>query len=217
MLLAPLEKLTALFEDVFEAEDNLPADVDIESLPADWFSPLSYDGSSPLLHPNIIRKLSKYIGQVTRPTKRIRLSTAREGATGGVGTPRGKGRMSTVDTAVLSRTLKILDRTVRTGEDLDPFHYVATARDKTASPRKSKKSTRKPKANDGEEEEGQDPTDIDVVMDEPLPPQEATQLDLEHLTKIFEIAKDSVLAAECCIALLGSDRLTKQVLLIHTL
>src|ERR1700683_1855338 len=95
--IAPLEKLTALLEDIFEAEDALPPDVDIQVLPGEWFSPMTIDGSSLLLHPHIIRKLAKYIGQVTRPTKRIRLS-AREGAAGSAGTPRGKGRMAEVDT-----------------------------------------------------------------------------------------------------------------------
>jgi cohesin loading factor subunit SCC2 len=207
-----LEKLTALLEDIFEAEDALPPDVDIHALPAEWFSPMTIDGSSPLLHPNIIRKLAKYIGQVTRPTKRIRLST-RETIAGSGGTPRGKGRMAEVDTAVLSRVLKILDRSVRAGEDLDPFHYVAT--DKNASPRKPKKQAKRPKAKDGDGEDGDEAEKGNMAVDEPPPPppppQEATEADLEHLTKILEIAKDSVLAADCCIALLGSDRLTKQV------
>jgi cohesin loading factor subunit SCC2 len=167
---------------------------------------MTIDGSSPLLNPNVIRKLAKYIGQVTRPTKRIRLSV-REGATGSGGTPRGKGRMAEVDTAILSRVLKILDRSVRTGEDLDPFHYVAA--DRNASPRKPKKVVKRPKAKDGEGDEGHEPEN--PADEPPPPPQEVTGADLDHLTKILEIAKDSVLAADCCIALLGSDRLTKQV------
>jgi len=206
-----LEKLTALLEDIFEAEDALPPDVDIHALPAEWFSPMTVDGSSPLLHPNIIRKLAKYIGQVTRPTKRIRLST-RETTAGGGGTPRGKGRMAEVDIAVLSRVLKILDRSVRAGEDLDPFHYAPV--DRNVSPRKPKKQTKRPKAKDGDGEDEDEAEKGHMTVDEPLPPpppQEATEADLEHLTKILEIAKDSVLAADCCIALLGSDRLTKQV------
>jgi len=171
---------------------------------------MTIDGSSPLLHPNIIRKLAKYIGQTTRPTKRIRLS-AREGAAGGGRTPRGKGRMAEVDTGVLSRVLKILDRSVRSGEDLDPFHYVAP--DRNASPRKPKKLVKRPKTKEGEGDEA-DNAENNMVVDEP-PPQDVTEADLEHLTKILEVAKDSVLAADCCIALLGSDRLTKQVCLHH--
>lgn len=111
---------------------------------------------------------------------------------------------------ILSRVLKILDRSVRSGEDLDPFQYVAA--DRNASPSKPKKPAKRLKAKEGEGGQGDEP---EKVVDEPPPPQEATGVDLEHLTEILEIAKDSVLAADCCIALLGSDRLTKQVCLYH--
>jgi cohesin loading factor subunit SCC2 len=105
----------------------------------------------------------------------------------------------------------MLDRSVRTGEDLDPFHHIAAPRDKTASPRKPKKPAKRSKAKEGEGEEDEQTGEAAVTIDEPAPPQEVTEGDLEHLTKVLEIAKDSVLAADCCVALLGSDRLTKQV------
>lgn len=208
-LSGPLEKLTALLDDLFEADDALPPDFDVQELPAEWFSSLTVDGSPPLLHPSIIKKLAKYIGQVARPTKRIRLS-ARDVPTGAGGTPRAKGRMAEVETSVLSRVLKMLDRSVRMGEDLDPFHHIAATRDKTASPRKPKKSAKRSKAKEGEGEEDEPIADGGASMDEPAP-QDITEMDQEHLTKVLEIAKDSVLAADCCVALLGSDRLTKQV------
>jgi cohesin loading factor subunit SCC2 len=123
--------------------------------------------------------------------------------------------MADVDTAVLSRVLKILDRSVRTGEDLDPFHFMAG--DRISSPRKSKKFTKRPKAKE-EDEKGDETENGNMEVDEaPVPPllQEVTEADLERLTKILEIAKDSVLAADCCVALLASDRLTKQVCRLH--
>lgn len=208
----PLEKLIALMDDTCEAEDALPPDIDVQELPTEWFSPLTVDVSSPLLHPNIVRKLTKYIGQVARPTKRIRLS-ARDGIAGSGGTPRGKGRMAEVETTVLSRILKILDRSVRVGEDLDPFHHIGAPRDKSTSPRKPKKLAKRSKAKEGEgeEEEEEQAEEGAVLTDELTRPQEITEADLEHLTKVLDIAKDSVLAADCCVALLGSDRLTKQV------
>lgn len=205
---APLEKLTSLIEDIFEAEDALPADISPSDLPAEWFSPMSTDGASPLLHPNRIRKLAKYIGQITRPTKRIRLS---ESTVGSGGTPKGKGRITEVDIGILGRIMKILERSVKSGEDLDPFHYVAVTREKSASPRK-KKTAKRPKANEDEGAKGEGPEEADVVMEEPVPPPpEVTDSDLENLTRLMDVAKDSVLAADCCIALLGSDRLNKQV------
>jgi hypothetical protein len=50
----PLEKLTSLIEDIFEAEDALPADIDINELNHDFFSPLSTDYTRPLLSPSIV-------------------------------------------------------------------------------------------------------------------------------------------------------------------
>jgi cohesin loading factor subunit SCC2 len=114
--------------------------------------------------------------------------------------------------AVLSRVLKILDRSVRAGEDLDPFHYVAGIKMHLLANPKSKRSARKRKtATERTRMRPRRCMAVDEPPPPPPPPQEATEADLEHLTKILEIAKDSVLAADCCIALLGSDRLTKQV------
>lgn len=50
-----------------------------------------------------------------------------------------------------------------------------------------------------------------VVVDTPTSSKELDEMDYEKLTRDLEIARDSILAADCCIALLGSDRLTKQV------
>jgi len=216
-----LEKLTALFEDIFEAEDTLAPDIDISDLP-ELFSPLTADFSAPLIHPTMIRKLTKYIGQVTRPNKRIRLS-AREGGTGNAGTPRHKGRMADVDTTILSRALKALERSVRAGEALDPFPSLPpTARDKVVSPRKSssKKSAKASSKSASAGDAGmmlQSPEDDDGDTDahgrnaDGSASRELTSLDFENFTKVLDVARDSILAADCCIALLGSDRLQKQV------
>jgi cohesin loading factor subunit SCC2 len=208
--LAPLEKLTALLEDIFEAEDALPPDIDNDDLPAEYFSPLTANSANPLLHPNVIRKLTKYIGHVARPTKRIRLS-ARDGSGTG-GTPRGKGRMAEVATVILSRVLKMLDRSVKAGEDLDPFGNVSMPnREKTASPRKKKAPKKDVKEKDDEDDGYKGLEEKDMVVDEVVPPQELTNSDFDTLTQVLDKARDSILAADCCIALLGSDRLPKQV------
>ena len=70
--IGPLEKLTSLLEDIFEAEDTLPADADLDSLSTEFFSLLTAEPARPQLHHNMIRKLTKYIGQVARPMKRLR-------------------------------------------------------------------------------------------------------------------------------------------------
>src|SRR6267154_323138 len=113
----PLEKLITLLEDIFEAEDSLPVDVNQECLQADLFSPLTAEPSRPQLHPNSVRKLSKLISQVARPMKRLRSSTA----TAFTSHSSGPCSIADVETTILSRVLKILERSVRAGEDLDPF------------------------------------------------------------------------------------------------
>jgi cohesin loading factor subunit SCC2 len=214
---APLEKLTSLIEDIFEAEDALPPDADPSTLPADFFSTTSTtDFSRPLLQPSLIRKLTKYIGYVSRPNKRLRT------AAGAQGTPKGKGRMAEVDTQVLSRLLKLLERNVRAGEDVDPFPSSAPSHaSKSVSPQKKspKKSTkvkkndrrsrsRTPGHDEGETEDwdGEDRAEAD----------ELSESDFDKLTRMLDIARDSIFAADCCIALLASDRLTKQVCRIYT-
>ncbi|KAG6853818.1 hypothetical protein C0991_001064 [Blastosporella zonata] len=206
----PLEKLTSLIEDIFEAEDSLPSDVDLSDIPLDFFSALTTtDTARPLLNSAVIRKLTKHICHVTRPMKRMRTSVQT--------TPRGKGRMNEVDTQILSRLLKILERNVRAGEDVDPFRYTVPARPPTASPSKKspKKASRGKKADrrsksktpggsDGEGEGNEDFGAGDALV-------ELTDVDFEKLAKVLEVARDSIIAADCCVALLASDRLTKQL------
>lgn len=206
---APLEKLITLLEDIFEAEDSLPVDVDQEFLPADFFSPLTAEPSRPQLHPNLIRKLSKLICQVARPMKRLRSSTTT------AFTPRVSGPCSIADveTAILSRILKILERSVRAGEDLDPFKADKPLETRaSASPSKKTKVSKKPTADQQLQSQtlvGDEPQ-ADASTDLAEPPS-VTNADLDILAHSLELARDSILAADCCIALLGADRLPKQV------
>lgn len=215
IFIGPLEKLTSLIEDVFEAEDTLPSEVDASDLNHDFFSTLSSDLTRPVLAAGVIRKLTKYIGHVARPTKRLRQ------ATGGVlGTPRAKGRMADVDTQMLSRLLKMLDRSVRAGEDLDPFVYHGAAASAKSSPRKqsTKKGSAKgqkgdrPRSNTPKGDEAGDADESESRASQGLGT--GTGLgddDYEKLSTQLDVAHESILAADCCIALLASDRLTKQV------
>ncbi|KAG6870132.1 hypothetical protein C0993_005124, partial [Termitomyces sp. T159_Od127] len=130
-------------------------------------------------------------------------------------TPRGKGRINEVDTQILARLLKILERNVRAGEDVDPFRYTPPARAPASPSKKSpKKAARGKKADrrsksktpglDGEGDDGEDHVGpADAVA-------ELTDVEFDQLAKVLEVARDSIVAADCCIALLASDRLTKQ-------
>jgi cohesin loading factor subunit SCC2 len=206
----PLEKLTALLDEIFDAEDALPPDVDLGSLPADYFSvATTVDCARPLLQPGVVKKLTKYIVQVVHPGKRARQ------AVGVGGTPRRNGQekgqtLGDVDTAVLLRMLKTLERSVKAGEDLDPFAGPApgSAGSVPVSPKKASKKAkgkRRSKSQSGDEGEEEE-IKVDV-------PETVVITDLDHakLARALETARDSIFAAECCLALLGAGRLTKQV------
>ena len=214
----PLDKLDALLEDIFEAEDALSPDGDTSELSADFFSPLSTDCAHPFLHPTIVKKLTTHITKCTRSGKRSRQNT-RDSSRTTSGTPRAKVGVSDLDTAALARVLRLLERSVKSGEDLDPFHTLHFVDSQPRSPSK-KSAKKKSKADDrrstsrtphpiengeGEDENGNSP-----------PPGGPSEVELDELSKLLHIARDSVYAADCCISLLSSDRLTKQVRITST-
>ncbi|KAJ7605513.1 hypothetical protein DFH06DRAFT_257355 [Mycena polygramma] len=199
----PLEKLIALLDELFDAEDALPPDVDLGSLPSQFFSlQTTVDCSRPLIQPTLVRKLTKYIVQVVQPGKRVRHTVG--------GTPRSKEKtLADVDTAMLSRILKFLERSVKSGEDLDPFAGPAAAPpgSSPSSPRKPSKKAkgkRRSKSHSGDEAEPE-------AMEVETGPVALTDLDHAKLARALETARDSIFAADCCLALLGAGRLTKQL------
>ncbi|KAH8077046.1 hypothetical protein BXZ70DRAFT_709469 [Cristinia sonorae] len=205
---APLDKLVSLLEDIFEAEDSLAPDVPVTELPPQFFSPLTTDSSRPLLSSNIMKKLTSYVGKVTRPAKRLRLSSRDKN--GVPSTPRSTGRVSHLEVAMLSRILRILDRSVKAGEDIDPFKSIALTVESngpTTSPSKNRKSagSKQSKVARTTDEDG------DIAMADSPEPTDAQTFDPVQLTNALDAARDSTLAADCCIALLGSDRLPKQL------
>ncbi|KAG1749340.1 hypothetical protein EDB19DRAFT_1682083 [Suillus lakei] len=200
----PLEKLSALIEDIFEAEDSLAVDIDISELPKDFFSALTTDCSHPHLQPNVIKKLTKHLSQLARPTKRSRRS-----ARDSIDTPRARKALGDIDNTILARLLKFLERSIKAGEALDPLRastHVPHA-DKNASPRKPKKSPRAQRV----VHQDRDIAGSASLNTVPDMPQELTEAHLHVLSKQLEIARDSILAVECCVALLSGEGLTKQL------
>ncbi|KAH7885125.1 sister chromatid cohesion C-terminus-domain-containing protein [Phlebopus sp. FC_14] len=177
---APLEKLLTLVEDIFEAEDSLAVDVEISDLPKEFFSAITADCSRPQLQHNVMRKLTKLITQLARPSKRTRHASRENG----VGDAVTAETLSDVESSVLSRLIKIIERSVKAGEDLDPFLASVTRPSAPSSPTKSPTKTKK---------------------------NWSTDVDMRDLSVQLEVARDSILAAECCIALLSSDGLTRQL------
>jgi cohesin loading factor subunit SCC2 len=110
--------------------------------------------------------------------------------------------------------LKILERSVRTGEDLDPFKPDKPPDTRaSASPSKKSKVSKKPITDQQLQSQtltGGDEPKADASTD-PTEPPSVTNADLDNLAHSLELARDSILAADCCIALLGADRLPKQV------
>ncbi|KAI5117240.1 hypothetical protein M0805_001558 [Coniferiporia weirii] len=222
---APLEKFLNLLEDIFEAEDNISADADHTALPTTYFSHLSSDPARPALHPTIVTKLTKIVSRIARPAKRVRLaSTQWEGSSQGA--PRRPSGMADVEVQILSRALKLLERSVRAGEDLDPFGFLVAKRGDSSnqeapptSPSKAGKSKASKKKQDiidskskrpkvpSESTRSEGSCHVDPDMDVP----DITNDDLIRLKRVLETARDSILAADCCIALLTSDRLAKQL------
>ncbi|KAF8507524.1 hypothetical protein BU17DRAFT_57352 [Hysterangium stoloniferum] len=203
---APLEKLTAFIEDIFEAEDTLPSDIDSSSLPRDWFSTNTIDPTRPHLSISVIRKLIKLTSQIARPRKRMRL--ARE-------SPRkAAGGLAEMETVMLGRILKLLERSVKAGEDVDPFGEKKASTKGSATSKatvkkkggKSAKAKGKEKAVDGTQGHEQEEC-VDVEEQE----EELTDQDFQKLERLLESANESVLAADCCVALLAADKLPKQL------
>ncbi|KAI9448916.1 sister chromatid cohesion C-terminus-domain-containing protein [Russula earlei] len=111
----------------------------------------------------------------------------------------------------------MLERSVRAGEDLDPFKADKAPEVRTSvSPSKKSKVSKKPASDQRPashiplEGNGHQAQADDVNIDF-LEPPSVTDSDLDNLSHTLEIARDSILAADCCIALLGAGRLPKQV------
>ncbi|EJD50599.1 hypothetical protein AURDEDRAFT_182486 [Auricularia subglabra TFB-10046 SS5] len=208
----PLEKFVELVEEVIEAEDNLPSDIDpMGEPPSKLFSALTSDWSRPMLSVGVVLKLSKIIGKVARPTKRERLTSSRDAP----GSPRKVGGLADTDTQLLSRTLKLLERSVRAGEDLDPFAGPAAGSAAVnaivGTPSKAKKSPSKKKRGKSPAREGRAKSRSPGEDGGGDHAQDVSDADFEKLDRALEIAKEAVLAADCCIALLAADKLPKQL------
>ncbi|KAG8956027.1 Sister chromatid cohesion protein 2 [Tulasnella sp. 424] len=205
----PIEKLIELLEDIFEAEDS----VDPENLSADqlghFFSRLTLDFNQPLLNTAIIAKLTKAISQVSRPTKRVRLMVR----DGNLGTP-GVIGLAELEANTLSRMLKLLGRSVKLGEDLDPFAGppASISVDAPADTAKGKKkSSAKGKAkpdSGGDRARSRSKTPADGGD---AGVNEVSEGDMQNLERTLQVAKESALAADGCLALLCADKLPKQL------
>lgn len=199
----PLEKFLAYLEDIFEAEDALSPDADPKGLSEDFFSRHTTDCAHPLLNVRVMEKLMKYITKCARPMGHSKMSGREDGAAG------GKGRMADVKMATLVRLLKILERSVKMGHDVDPFETASMPPSDTVH-----SSPKKRQAKDGQPR-GETPKSFDDQVAGPSvnvsDPDDQSDVNFAALEKCLDAARDSIIAANCCISLLSSDRLPKQV------
>ena len=197
-----------MIDEIFEAEDDLPQYPDPSDLRHDLFSlSLTTNCARPCLNPVIVSKITVIVGKISRPTKRRPPSS--RGRTAPHSGRKDDGRISDLEVSKLLRLLKILERSVQTGEDLDPFKLPPesqTSVKRSASKRSGKGSKRGKAPEPGPSDDG----DPKIGNPEPDDAQESG-VNLRSLLKCLATAKESILAAECCISILSSDRLPKQV------
>lgn len=198
-----------MIDDIFEAEDDLPQYPDPGDLRHDLFSLfLTTNYARPCLNPAIISKITAIVGKISRPTRR-RPPNSR-GQNGAPNSARkDDGRISDLEVPKILRLLKTLERSVQTGEDLEPFKLPSESQSsvKRSVAKRSGKGSKKGKTSEPAPSEDDNP----VVADpEPDDAREST-VNFENLLKCLATAKESILAAECCISILSSDRLPKQV------
>lgn len=200
-------------EEIFEAEDTVPIEgpsdpqdqthTQHSNSPFRFFSPLNHDWGHPRLHPRVMRKLVKTLEQITKRRRSKKAS-----------------QLATIDAHLLGRLLKLLQRSVKAGEDLSVFVGPMVPRGdatgagagggktKGAPAKKSKKA--KGKEQNQNQERARSRSKTPMIIDE-VESESATSVDWDKLEFVLHIALESVLAADGCIALLGVDDLSKQV------
>jgi cohesin loading factor subunit SCC2 len=221
----PAEKFVDLAQELFEAEDSLPNDLTSpDDLPSEFFShnTETSDLDKPLIAPERIKKLLKHING-TKTTGRRYGIAGNSLMTPGLATPSSnaaaKGRisrMNQVDSQTLARLLRMLGRSVKIGELVDPFSIGSGPAGslENASPKKKKKPKDKQVAENGMAENGDGNGDVDMDLGPPKlskKGKEISAVDAEMCTRALEIARESIIAAEAVLGLLVSDRLGKQV------
>jgi len=198
-------------EDIFEAEDTVPIEGPSDpqdqtqthhsTSPFRFFSPLTTDWGHPRLHPHVMRKLVKTLEQIAKRGRSKKAS-----------------QLASVDAHLLGRLLKLLQRSVKAGEDLSAFVGPMVPRSDVTSTgggkakgtpaKKSKKVKGKDQNQNQERERSRSKTPMIIDEEES---ESATFVNWDKLEIVLHIALESVLAADGCIALLGGDDLSKQV------
>ncbi|KAJ3848406.1 hypothetical protein EV368DRAFT_49356 [Lentinula lateritia] len=206
---SPLDRLISLIQEIFQVEDGLPADPDATDLSQGGvFNPDSQDPSKPQLSARIIRKLTVHFGQIRGargPGKSVHSSPTK-----------GRGsrneKLNDIGCDVLGRLLRIIARSVKIGEEADPFGLLSGTRgDSLMSTHKTPKKKQKKyetlgtsALEHGQSKEPKTPkwkgkSSAGCLIEPP------SAADLDVLIRKLTQSRDGVLAAESIIALLGGE------------
>ncbi|KAL1405358.1 Sister chromatid cohesion protein 2 [Vanrija albida] len=176
------QKLQNLLEDIFEEQDSFAAEPSPEDVSnSRFFSGVSSDGAHALLSVDALNKVARYVSRLQHSKKRQRTKSD----SGGI----------PWDAESILRILKMMEKIMREAEYANPFpdsgrHATGTS----ASPQKKKKGAKK-----AADEGGQEGTpEVD----------EADMLELENILAGMSTAAS---AALCCLVIMATDGLPKQL------
>lgn len=195
LVLAHFQKLQSLFEDIFEESDSFPANPTAgDAGSSKYFSGTSNDGDHPLLASATIEKITRYVSRAQGSKRRSASDT--EGLEGDVGTMR--------------RVLKLLERSMRQAERVEVFPEdrkpsSSVKDEKNAGTGKGRKKGGKKSKSPVETQDSKQtgtPEISDIGLD---------QARIELLEEALSALQNRALAAECCLVLLDSGRVSKQV------
>lgn len=229
-----MKKLMDLLEDIFEADDSVPdqdAMVEMQqgqafAAPADNYfqllrTTLNSDSGPGIaaLKPAAVRKLLKLVRQCSQSVTDVSPS---KGAEGDVPT-----RLADINEQELGRLFRILERSIKLAEHLDPFPAssanaarLGKSSSKGAKARKSKSSKGKISESPEKSPRAETPSVLDEnrFADDDERERSASavaedgQQELEDVGHRLGVAAESVLAAECCLAIMAGDQLPKPML-----
>lgn len=174
------EKFQTLLEDIFEAANSLPADPDSDSLSSNpFFDRLGRDNKTPLLATDIVEKITRYI---------LRLNSSKRSSD------------NAWDEESLKRVFRLLERSMRDAEDVDPFQADKKAGESKAKKgvKKGKKGAKSPPIEESQGESQETVTGVD--------PEE-----VERYETLLRVAAAGMRAVECCLAILDCEGLSKPV------
>ncbi|WVQ82810.1 hypothetical protein IAT38_004942 [Cryptococcus sp. DSM 104549] len=187
------QKLQTLLEDISEESDAFPANPTMLDLnKSRFFSTISKDGTTALLSVSTIAKVGQYVSRVQSATKRQKSLAQTNGEAG------------EWDVNLVGGLLRLLERSMRDAENAVVFPEDRKAVAASVTEEKGKKKKAK-----GKKDSTSSPTRASPEggASEDKPSEEMTAACELALTR----AKSGVAAAECCLALLDSDGLSKQV------